>query len=129
MKKLLFLILSGVVLMFFAVSSTRAQETEKPKEAPAGKTAGAAEKPSAAFAKAETISGTLSMVDADKKIVVVTDSAGTPFDIKVNGATRIKVAGKKAKLDDLVSETNKAVSIKILPTRTGNVAQTIEIGQ
>jgi hypothetical protein len=128
MKKLLFLILSGLVLTFVVFSSTLAQEATKPAEAPAEKKA-AAEKPKAEFAKAETISGTLQMVAADKKIVVLTDSAGTPFNFKVTGATRIKVAGKKAKLDELASQTNKAASVKFLPTRSGNVAQSIEIGQ
>jgi hypothetical protein len=51
------------------------------------------------------------------------------FGFKVTGATRIKVAGKKAKLDELASQTNKAASVKFLPTRSGNVAQSIEIGQ
>lgn len=128
MKKLLFLILSGLVLSFMIVPSALAQEAAKPKAA-AEKKAAAAEKPKAEFAKAETISGTLQMVAADKKIVVVTGSAGTPFDFKVTGATRIKVAGKKAKLDELASQTNKAVSVKFLPTRSGNVAQSIEIGE
>jgi ABC-type amino acid transport substrate-binding protein len=127
MKKLLFLILSGLVLSFVAVSSTLAQEVEKPEEAPAAKKA-AAEKPKAELGEAETISGTLRMVAADKKIVVLTDSAGTPFNFKVTGVTRIKVAGKKAKLDELASQTNKTASVKFLPTRSGNVAQSIEIG-
>jgi len=51
------------------------------------------------------------------------------FGFKVTGTTRIKVAGKKAKLDELASQTNKAASVKFLPTRSGNVAQSIEIGQ
>jgi hypothetical protein len=129
MKKLLFLVLSGVVLSFVAVSSTLAQEAEKPKESSAEKKAAAPEKPKAELAKAETISGTLRMVAADKKIVILNDSAGTPFNFKVTGATRIKVAGKKAKLDELASQINKAASVKFLPTRSGNVAQSIEIGQ
>jgi ABC-type amino acid transport substrate-binding protein len=128
MKKLLLLILSGLVLSFVAVSSTLAQEAGKPKEAPAEKKA-AAEKPKGVLAKAETISGTLQIVAADKKIVVLTDSAGTPFNFKVSGATRIKVAGKKAKLAELASQMHKAASVKFLPTRSGNVAQSIEIGQ
>jgi ABC-type amino acid transport substrate-binding protein len=127
MKKLPLLMLAGLLLSFVAVSSTLAQEAEKPEEAPAAKKA-AAEKPKAELAKAETISGTLRMVAADKKIVVLTDSAGTPFNFKVTGTTRIKVAGKKAKLDELASQTNKAASVKFLPTRSGNVAQSIEIG-
>ena len=129
MKKLLLFILSGLVLTFVILSSTLAQEAAPAKEASAEKKEAAAEKPKAEFAKAETISGTLQMVVADKKILVLTDSSGTPFNFKVTGATRIKVAGKKAKLDELASQTNKAASIKFLPTRSGNVAQTVEISQ
>ena len=125
MKKLLLLILSGLVI----VSSALAQEAEKPKEARAEKKAAAAEMPKAELGKAETISGTLQMVAADKKIMVLTDSAGAPFNFKVTSTTRIKVAGKKAKLDELASQTNKSASVKFLPTRSGNVAQSIEIGQ
>ena len=129
MKKLLMLILSGLVLSFVAASAALAQEATTPTEAPAEKKAAAAEKPKAEFAKAETISGALQMVATDKKIVVLTDSAGTPFNFKVTGATHIKIAGKKAKLDELGSQTNKTASIKFLPTRSGNIAQSIEIGQ
>jgi len=129
MKKLLLFILSGLVLIFVVLASTLAQEAAPAKEAPAEKKEAAAEKPKAEFAKAETISGTLQMVVADKKILVLADSSGTPFNFKVTGATRIKVAGKKAKLDELASQTNKAASIKFLPTRSGNVAQTVEISQ
>jgi hypothetical protein len=129
MKKLLLFILSGLVLAFVILSSTLAQEAAPAKEAPAEKKEAAAERPKAEFAKPETISGTLQMVVADKKILVLTDSSGTPFNFKVTGATRIKVAGKKAKLDELSSQTNKAASIKFLPTRSGNVAQTVEISQ
>jgi len=124
MKKLLLLILSGLAVAFVLCSSILAQEA-----APAEKKAAPAEKPKAEFAKAETISGTLQTVVADKKIVILTDSAGTPFNFKITGATRIKVGGKKAKLDDLASQTSKGASVKFLPTRAGNVAQTIEISQ
>jgi len=41
----------------------------------------------------------------------------------------VKGLGKKAKLDELASQTNEAASAKFLPTRSGNVAQSIEIGQ
>ena len=129
MKKLLLLILSGLAVAFVLCSSILAQEAAQPQEAPPEKKAAPAEKPKAEFAKAETISGTLQTVVADKKIVILTDSAGTPFNFKVTGATRIKVAGKKAKLDDLASQTSKTAAVKFLPTRSGNVAQTIEISQ
>jgi outer membrane lipoprotein-sorting protein len=129
MKKLMLFILSGLVLTFVVLTSMLAQEAAPAQEAPAENKEAAAEKPKAEFAKAETISGTLQMVVTDKKILVLTDSSGTPFNFKVTGATRIKVAGKKAKLDELTSQTNKAASVKFLPTRSGNVAQSVEISQ
>jgi hypothetical protein len=51
------------------------------------------------------------------------------FNFKVTAAARIKVARKKATLDELASQANKAACVKFLPTRSGNVAQSIEIGQ
>ena len=129
MKKAL-LVLSGLlVLMFVGILLAVAQEAAKPKEAPAEEKAAPAEKPKAEAAKPETISGTIEMVATDKKLVVIADSAGVPFSFKVTGATRIKVAGKKAKLDELANQTKKSASVKFLPLRSGNVAQTIEVSQ
>jgi cyclopropane fatty-acyl-phospholipid synthase-like methyltransferase len=54
---------------------------------------------------------------------------GLGAKLMVTSATRIKVGGKKTKLDELASQMNKAASVKFLPTRSGNVAQSIEIGQ
>ena len=129
MKKALLMLLGLFVFTFVGISAAIAQEAAKSKEAPAEEKAAPAEKPKAEAAKPETISGTIQMVAADKKIVVVTDSSGTPFNFKLTGATRIKVAGKKAKLDELANQTNKSVSVKFLPLRSGNVAQTIEVSE
>lgn len=60
----------------------------------------------------QELSGTLSMVDAGQKVLVVTNSDGTPFNIKVTRATRIEVGGKKGTLDALSDQTNKQVDVK-----------------
>jgi outer membrane lipoprotein-sorting protein len=77
-------------------------------------------------AKLETLTGTLSMVIPGKKLVVVKDSSGVPFDFKAAGAA-IQVGGKKAKLEDLNSATNKQVTVKFIPLRSGNVAKSVEV--
>jgi len=115
MKKTLLFLLGVVLTTVVGILPAVAQET-----APA-------EKPKAEAVKPETLTGTLQMVAADKKLVVLTSSAGIPYDLKVTGATRIKVAGKKAKLAELAAQTNKSAAVKFLPLRTGNVAQSIEV--
>jgi hypothetical protein len=123
MKKTFFLLLALVVLTFVGISSVVAQEAAKSK----GAKAAASEQPKAEAATPETISGTLQIIVADKKLVVLTDARGIPFNFKVTGATRIKVAGKKAKLAELAGQANKSASVKFLPLRSGNVAQTIDV--
>ena len=127
MKKTLFWLLGVLLVTFVIILPAVAQEAAPSKEQPAEEKAAPAEKPKAEAVKPETISGTLQMVVADKKLVVLTDSSGIPFDFKVSGATRVKVGGKKAKLDDLAAQTSKSASVKFLPLRTGNVAQSIEV--
>lgn len=116
MRKALLSILAVIVLAVFAAAVVVAQE--------------AAQKPEAAApaVKAETVSGTLAMVVTDKKLVVLTGTGGVPYNFKVTGSTRIKVDGKKAKLDELAGLGKRAVTVKFLPVRAGNIAQSIEVG-
>jgi len=116
MRKALLTVLVVLVLAFFGATLAVAQEA-----APAEKAAPAV--------KAETISGTISMVVAEKKLVVLTGSGGVSYNFKVSGGTRIKVAGKKAKFAELAAQTNKSATVKFLPLRSGNVAQSIEVSQ
>jgi len=116
MKKMLFTLLAVFVLAFFGATLAVAQEA-----APAEKAAPAV--------KAETISGTISMVLVEKKLVVLTGSGGVPYNFKVTAGTRIKVAGKKVKFAELAEQTNKPATIKFLPLRSGNAAQSIEVSQ
>jgi threonine dehydrogenase-like Zn-dependent dehydrogenase len=117
MRKALLSTLAVMVFTMFGAAGVVAQEA-------------AAEKPEAAkpAVKAETISGTLSMVVTDKKLVVLTGTGGVPYNFKVTGSTRIKVGGKKVKLDELAGQTNKLATVKFLSLPSGNIAQSIEVG-
>jgi hypothetical protein len=117
MKKVLFLLVATLMLTYVGISSALAQEV-----------APAAEKPRAAAMKPETLSGTLQIVVVEKKLVVVVGSNGIPYNLKVTGATKIKVGGSKAKLADLSGATGKSVSVKFLSEKhAGNLAQSIEV--
>jgi hypothetical protein len=66
----------------------------------------------------------------DKTVYLVILYLCTQFKTPLVFSTENEVnLGKKAKLDELASQTNKAATIKFLPTRSGNVAQSIEISQ
>jgi hypothetical protein len=105
-----------------------AQEATKPASETTGKavTAGGI-KTAKAAAKPETINGTVLMVDTDKKLLVLTGSGGVLYDFKLTNATRIKIGGQKAKLDDLSSQANKQASVAFVPLRTGNMARSVEV--
>lgn len=77
----------------------------------------------------QSLSGTLSIVDAQQKSVIVTDSNGTPFNITVGKGTKIEVSGKKGTLDDLSGQTNQQVSVKYRDhLDKGLAAVSIEVG-
>ncbi|MGO9257206.1 MAG: hypothetical protein ACLQU1_13010 [Bryobacteraceae bacterium] len=76
----------------------------------------------------ETLSGKISMVDPDRKMVVVETPDGIPFDMVLTARTRIKSGDRAITLKELTGDMNKAVSVKFTPERRGDVARSIEIG-
>ena len=76
----------------------------------------------------DTLSGKISMVDPDRKLVVVETPDGIPFDLVLTTRTRIKSGDRAITLKDLTGDTNKTVSVKFIPERRGDVARSIEIG-
>ena len=75
----------------------------------------------------ETLSGKISMVDPARRLVVIQDSNGVPFDMVVKRSTQIKSANGTLKLTDLNSDMNRDASIKFVPERRGDVAETIRV--
>jgi len=124
MKKLMLTILTlvmfGVVAVAPLIAQDQAESAGSEKTAKAAKSSGNA---GMWTGKAETLSGTISSVDSEKKLVAV-DSSGVSYSFKVAG-TKIMVGGKKAKLSDL--QTGAQASVTFVATRTGNTARSIEV--
>lgn len=76
----------------------------------------------------ETISGKITMVNPDRKLVIVEPPSGVPFDMVVTSKTRIKSGNQSVALKDLTQDVNKTVSVKFTPERRGDVANSIQIG-
>lgn len=123
------LVLLGAISLMAQDQPAAAQDQSAPAASDnAAKPAAPAKHHAMAAAASETVSGTLTMVDADKKLVVVSGSSGVPYDFMVTGATRIKVGANKAKLADLSSDTNKQATVMFMAEKKrGNVAKSIEV--
>ncbi len=132
MKKLILFVVALSMCTFLGGSVLMAQEAGEKAPATASEAAAKAKTMKhhhSAAVSEETLSGTISMVDTDKKVVVVTDSNGIPFDLKVTGATHIMVGGKRAKLADLSGATSKQASVKYRAEKqAGDIATSIEVG-
>ena len=76
---------------------------------------------------AETLSGTITMVDPGLQTVVVQTSGGVPFDMVVTKNTRIESGSRTVSLQDLEQDTNQKVSVRFVPERRGDVARTIQL--
>jgi hypothetical protein len=74
---------------------------------------------------AEDLKGTISMVDPKMDLVVVRDSSGVPFDIKVARSTRIDAGAKREDLAQLAPK--QSVSIRFVPEGRGDIAQKIQV--
>lgn len=74
---------------------------------------------------AQNLKGTISMVDPKMDLVVVRDSSGVPFDIKVARSTRIDAGAKQEELSQLAP--NQSVSVHFIPESRGDIARTIQV--
>ena len=120
MRKLtLFLSLSGVALLL-TVPAPAANKTPTPST----KTKAVATR---SVWPPETLSGTISMVDPNRDLVVVKGPDGVPFDMVVTPRTHIKSGDKTLRVRDLTNYQNKNVSLRFVPERRGDVAESIHI--
>jgi hypothetical protein len=74
---------------------------------------------------AQNLKGTISMVDPKMNLVVVRDSSGVPFDIKVAPSTRIEAGANREQLSQLAP--NETVSVHFVPESRGDIARTIQL--
>jgi hypothetical protein len=75
----------------------------------------------------ETISGTIAMVDPAARLVVVQNADGVPFDLVITPRTRIESGDRALPLKDLSGYRNKSVSVRFVPERSGDVAESVRI--
>ncbi len=134
-EKMVTLVAVLALVLFGAISGMAQDQPAAQDQSAAAPATGNATKPMKHHAMAmggasETLSGTLSAVDADKKLVVVNGSNGVPYDFMVSGATKITVGGSKAKLADLSGDTSKQATVTFMAEKKrGNMARTIEVTQ
>jgi len=128
-NKVLALVVASILTVFSAISMmANGQPAGMPQDqaAPAASEAKPAKAAPMKAAAAETLSGTIASVDAEKKLVVVTGSNGVPYNFTVSGSTKITVGGSKAKLSDL--QTGKQASVSFVPAKKrGNLAKSIDV--
>jgi hypothetical protein len=75
----------------------------------------------------ESVSGALSMVDRREDLVVIKRADGVPFDMTITPRTHILSGNRKVSLQDLGQYRNKQVSVRFVPERRGDVAESIRI--
>jgi len=75
----------------------------------------------------ENLAGRITIVDSQRKLVVVQAADGVPFDMVVTPKTRIDVGDRAVNFNALAADTNKAVSVEFTPERRGDVARSIRI--
>jgi hypothetical protein len=121
MKNSILIALTAAALVSMPMTCAAASTTAK--------TIKTAQKAAQAMWPPERLSGKITMVDPVRKLVVVQDSSGVPFDMVVSRFTRIKSASGRVKLSDLNSDLNRNASIKFVPERRGDVAETITVSQ
>jgi hypothetical protein len=105
----------ALALIVPTVPSALGQETAEKAAAPE------------ALGPRETVSGTISMVVPEKKLLVVTTAKGVPLNFVVGPETRIRAGEQRLKLTDLPGRVNQKVSVTFVPTRRGNLARTVEV--
>lgn len=75
-----------------------------------------------------TLSGKISTVDTNGKLLIVTGPDGTPFDFVVTRGTRIQIKGQKSSLANLADQANQQVTIKYRDhLQRGLVAQSVDV--
>jgi hypothetical protein len=124
MKKVMLSVLTLMIFGVVAVAPLMSQE--QAESAGTEKTTKAAKSSESAgmwSGKAETLSGTITSVNSEKKTVAV-EASGVSYSFNVAG-TKITVGGKKSKLSDL--QTGAQASVTFIAARTGNRAKSITV--
>jgi len=78
--------------------------------------------------KAETISGTLTIVSAEDNVIFVKTDAGITYDFRIEPATKITTSEGKIAFETLSSQIGRSVEVVFRPLKkAGNIAVTVDI--
>ncbi len=80
-----------------------------------------------ALAPAQSLTGTIAMVDASKRFLIVKGASEVTCSFLLTASTRIMAGKERLKATDLPSRVGCKVTVRFVPTRTGNIARTLEI--
>jgi hypothetical protein len=75
----------------------------------------------------ENLSGTINMADPKEDLLVVQGPDGVPFDMTITPMTKIWSGNQRVSVQDLEQYRNKQVSVRFVPERRGDVAESIRI--
>jgi hypothetical protein len=78
---------------------------------------------------AEVLSGTIALLDTQQKLLAIRTSAGVTYSFSITPSTRIMSGSQRIDLAQLAASEHKPATVKFVPTRNGNVAKSIDIGQ
>ena len=78
--------------------------------------------------RAETLTGTIEIVNPARHLIVVQGPDKVPFDLRVTSSTRIISGDQRVALSDLNSDINRRVSVRFVPRGAGDIAQSVRIG-
>lgn len=117
MRLFLRLLFAATVCSFLFVSFLVAQQDAPRKETTSP----------GALGPAESLTGSIMMINAEKKILVIKSAAGVPYTFVVTPSTRITAQNQRLKLADLASRQDQRVTVRFVPTRRGNLARSVEV--
>lgn len=124
MKKIAFLLIVPCALLLGILPASAQEKTTTPTST---------REPSASTAamwnnfQPETLSGTVSMIEPSEKSVFVTGSSGVSYKFLVTRKTKIEIGGTASSFEDLVSQTQKQITVTFVARPSGNFAKSITI--
>jgi hypothetical protein len=117
----------AIVLLLLFVALLRRKESSNAQTESPGSYSQPAAVPTIPAPRAETISGTITMVLPAQNLVFVRDSIGTSFKFLVTERTRIEVGSAETNINALRDETDKQVRVTFRVVRHEDVASSITV--
>jgi hypothetical protein len=82
-----------------------------------------------ALGRAESMTGTIAMVEYRGNLFALLGADGVPFSFRVTEGTRIEIAGKAAMFADLKYQMTKHATVEFVPMSNGNLAESVDVSR